>query len=816
MVYGVQRALKAAISLFSVGVALAGPLRSAAAQGAPSLVWMQAGSQPIGSVAYSPDGKTVALGGLGAVYLFNTSNGLLTHTLSFGVPIGTFEFTSLAFSPDGKTLGGGGVFLQGAVVGGAGGAAGLVTLSTGKLTIVPTAANSGAVYSVAFSPDSKTFAVGGVAAVTSGQTGVLELWTVATGKLATAVKTTATAVNSVAFSPDGKTLADGGSLVGLGLLETWAASNPTKATSFTTHAAYVASVGFTPDSKTLFAGGVLNALPSTAVVLEAWTAATANIVKRVVDTYSNDISAVVCSPDGKRLYSSQETAQGSAVAEWNPSTMAFMGAINVNFAVVSSLAVSPDSKGLLLAGWVPTNGGGGSSGGPGISPRPFPGYNAAGRAILCDATTGNVNRQLGDSLLEAGAVAFFPDGKTLAGAGMGTSATSSASPGMATPPGVALFSASSGTLTSQPTMGPQLSIPINSVAASHDGKTLAMVSGSYPEPGDLALWTVANPFGGPNGATYPPTGLAELMAVAYSPDGTLLADAGDSISGGGVEIWAVSKSTPPMQLLSGAFIVNAIAFSPDGKTLAVGGNGVDGGVLELWTVSTGILAASLPTGLGTVSTVAFSADSSKVAAAGAGGATTNPGSIEWWDAKKFTNLKTVASGTQNVNCLTYSNGGGFLFAGTEQSIQIYNTTNYGLTTTYGIETVGVNAIAMSPGGATFAYGRADGTVVLANNPNPAADIRVSVTMTPQTVKAGSQGTAVLTLSAPAPKGGMTCRLTTSNSRVASLSSSTVLFPEGVSTVKVNVTTHPVPVRTIVEVTAHVAAGTHTTKLVVAP
>jgi WD40 repeat protein len=63
-----------------------------------------------------------------------------------------------------------------------------------------------AVWSVAFSPDSKTLASGGGF---GGKPGEIQLWDVATGKEQATLQGHTEAVRSVAYSPDGKTLASG-------------------------------------------------------------------------------------------------------------------------------------------------------------------------------------------------------------------------------------------------------------------------------------------------------------------------------------------------------------------------------------------------------------------------------------------------------------------------------------------------------------------------------------------------------------------------------------------------------------------------------
>ncbi|MDE0638081.1 MAG: WD40 repeat domain-containing protein [Candidatus Poribacteria bacterium] len=58
------------------------------------------------SVAFSPDGKTIASAGWGEVYLWDTSTGHRLRTLDQRtiVETGTTTFTSVAFSPDGKHI----------------------------------------------------------------------------------------------------------------------------------------------------------------------------------------------------------------------------------------------------------------------------------------------------------------------------------------------------------------------------------------------------------------------------------------------------------------------------------------------------------------------------------------------------------------------------------------------------------------------------------------------------------------------------------------------------------------------------------------
>jgi WD40 repeat protein len=94
-----------------------------------------------------------------------------------------------------------------------------------------------------------------------------------------------------------------------------------------------------------------------------------------------------------------------------------------------------------------------------------------------------------------------------------------------------------------------------------------------------------------------------VAAFAFSPDGTLLATA--SLGEPHVRLWDLTTGRVCRVFAGHERSVNSVAFSPDGSLLATAGND---GMLGLWTVATGRRRASLDGQAATLRAVAFSPD----------------------------------------------------------------------------------------------------------------------------------------------------------------------------------------------------------------
>jgi len=618
----------------------------------PGIAALTGHTGSVNSVAFSPDGKTLASGSSdGTVRLWDVAT-----RQQIGTPLTshTGGVLSVAFSPDGKTLASGSNddTVQ------------LWDVATRQQIGTPLTGNSDGgsgdgdsgdgVSSVAFSPDGKTLATGSVS--------TLRLWDVAThqhiGTPLSSLFSHNLGVSFVAFSPDGKTLASGGG----GPVRLWdVATRQQIWTPLTSHTGIVWAVAFSPDGKTLATSGGDG-------TVQLWDVATHQHIGTPLTSNSDGDSSVTFSPDGKTLAS----GSGGTVQLWDVATHQQIGTPLTSSSdpdmAVGTVAFSPDGKTL-------------ASGGSDDTVRLWDVPSIVGIATLT-CHTGGVN-----------SVAFSPDGKTLAtGGGDGT---------------VRLWDLATHQQIGTPLAGNSdgdTGGGVSSVAFSPDGKTLA--TGGSDDT--VRLWDVAThqqigtPLAGNTGG---------VLSVAFSPDGKTLAT-GDG--DGTVRLWDVAThqqiGTPLAGNSDGGVNdeVYSVAFSPDGKTLATGGG--EDWTVQLWDVAThrqiGTPLAGNTVG---VLSVAFSPDG-KTLATGGGDDT-----VRLWDVATHQQIGTPLTGhTDLVYSVAFSPDGQTLASGSnDDTVRLWDVaTHQQIGDPLTVHTDNVDSVAFSPDGQTLASGSGDDTLRL--------------------------------------------------------------------------------------------------------
>ena len=208
----------------------------------------------ISEIAYSPDGKHLAVASGTEIWLYDAQTGEELDLLAEHTDV----VISIAFSPDSNTL------MSGSSDG---------TVGTAHLWDVATRSkirmlteHTGAI-SIAFSLDGNTLASG-------NRDGIIRLWDVATDNEIQTLKGHVGWVSSIAFSLDSKTLTSGGSDRTVRL---WDVATGNEIHTLTAHTGPVIGIAFSPDGNTLASNG----LDGTMLLWELHAAAPAQLAEDV-------------------------------------------------------------------------------------------------------------------------------------------------------------------------------------------------------------------------------------------------------------------------------------------------------------------------------------------------------------------------------------------------------------------------------------------------------------------------------------------------------------------------------------------------------
>ncbi len=302
------------------------------------------------SVAFTPDGKTLADGGTnsaaGVLELWNTTTDDLISTLSTK----TESVQTVTFTPDGKTLSDAGYTPNSTYEAGTSGVIEAWNLSTLKPESTYSAANFATVNAISYSPDGKTFVNAG--ANSNDSAGVVGIWEVLNGtEIGGANTAPAGYVYSTAFSPNGASVATGG----VNTLVVWNTSTGKVIDSFPTSInEQVTGVAFSPDGTMLAASGANGT--SSQGVIEIWNVSTGKLIRSLA-TAATAVNSIAFTPNGKSLidggyYYNSEDSEDSGVAEvWNVSNGSLAKRVGISASAVTAVACSSDGKTLAFGGY---------------------------------------------------------------------------------------------------------------------------------------------------------------------------------------------------------------------------------------------------------------------------------------------------------------------------------------------------------------------------------------------------------------------------------------------------------------------------------
>jgi WD40 repeat protein len=501
------------------------------------------------SLSFSPDGKLLASASNdGSALLWDIE----TMKLFRQIDIPT---VSLAFSPDGKHLA-------------LGNKEGLVTvIDTISFDQTTQYRHSNRVYSLTFSPDSRTLASG-------SYDKTIILWNIENNQMIDRLEQHSSYVFALAFSPDGQKLASGGRDHTILI---WDMNSRQISKRLNGHTWSVVSLAFDPlDNNRLLSGSWDKTMIEWNLGITQPLAFDLDLSTWPTPTHSSWISSVAFKPDAQILASADASGK---VFFWNLDERLPSGEPLTLDQMARALGYSPDGKILAI----------------GSCARLDELSNcSAGQLLLRDADGLNL---IGEALTAhnnwIASLAISKDNSLLATGSWDHT--------------VILWDISNPAAPERLSTLTEHSASVRTVTFSPDGKIVA--SGS--DDGGVNLWEVTNPTS-PQLLYSLDAAFYDVIGLSFSPDGNFLASGNGDAE---VILWDVNTGLQiGSALLGHKGPVWRVAFSPNGQIMATAG--VDG-VVILWDVASRTrIGQPLSGHNGEIYSLAFSPDGKKLSSGG--------------------------------------------------------------------------------------------------------------------------------------------------------------------------------------------------------
>jgi len=460
---------------------------------------------------------------------------------------------------------------------------------------------------------------------------------------------------SVAFSPDGKRIVSANVLrLQNGRvrreLKVWDADKGTELRTLKGHNGGITNVSFSQDGKRIVGASDDN-------TVKVWDA-DMGTETLTLKGHKAPVLSVGFSPDGKRIVSA---SADNTVKVWDADKGTETFTLKGHTDSVTSVAFSADGK-RIVSGSKDTT------------------------VKVWDADTDNQTLLFKEHLSGVTSVSFSPDGQRIASASADRT--------------VKVWDAAKGTefLTLK-----GHTAQVNSVSLSPDGQRIVSAGGGLStrsNPDEVMVWDTDKG----TGTLILKGHTGTVSSVSFSPDGQRIIGA----SGIQVKLWDADKGTETLTLRGHSGIVTRVAFSADGKRIvSCAGNNFALGEVKVWDADKGTEIRTLKGHTDGVTSVAFSPDGKRIVSS------STDKTVKVWDVDKGTETLTLKGHTSRVNSVAFSPDGQRIVSGSDDKmVKLWDADKGIETLTLKGHTGAVTCVSFSPDGKRLVSASQDGTVTV--------------------------------------------------------------------------------------------------------